>query len=147
MRVCVRVHVCVVCIKPLHISLHDVRHHSLCAPQSPIHTHHHPSTLILIHPHPPHHTPTHTPPPPRYEGQPHTLITKAKAQAEWGPEALDDFARYAYPISTDVWCMWSDDPTDWRPVNHSCDPNCWFGGMWGLGAVLLKHSLLLWRCF
>lgn len=69
----------------------------------------------------------------RYEGTPHTLISRAKVEEEWGPGALRDFARYAYPISDDVWCMWSDDPADWRPVNHSCDPNCWFGGAQSIG--------------
>lgn len=61
-------------------------------------------------------------------------------EAEWGPGALRDFARYAYPISDDVWCMWSNDPADWRPVNHSCDPNCWFGGAWTVvGESVVLH--------
>lgn len=25
--------------------------------------------------------------------------------------------------------MWSDKPTDWKPLNHSCDPNTWFVGL------------------
>lgn len=73
---------------------------------------------------------------------PHTLISRAKVEAEWGPEALSDFARYAYPISDDVWCMWSDDPADWRPINHSCDPNCWFGGRCGGRLPInVRHTL------
>ena len=25
--------------------------------------------------------------------------------------------------------MWSDDPEDWRPINHSCDPTAWLDGL------------------
>jgi hypothetical protein len=25
--------------------------------------------------------------------------------------------------------MWSDKPTDWKPLNHGCDPNTWLVGL------------------
>jgi len=25
--------------------------------------------------------------------------------------------------------MWSNKPSEWRPMNHSCDPNLWFIGL------------------
>jgi hypothetical protein len=25
--------------------------------------------------------------------------------------------------------MWSDDPTRWIPINHSCEPNSWLDGL------------------
>lgn len=25
--------------------------------------------------------------------------------------------------------MWSPNSTDWKPINHSCDPNCWIEGL------------------
>jgi D-alanine-D-alanine ligase len=25
--------------------------------------------------------------------------------------------------------MWSDDPEQWKPLNHSCDPNTWLTGL------------------
>jgi hypothetical protein len=33
------------------------------------------------------------------------------------------FRRYAFPLSDDVYVLWSDDPAEWAPMNHSCDPN------------------------
>jgi len=25
--------------------------------------------------------------------------------------------------------MWDIDPSNWKPINHSCDPNAWFEGL------------------
>ena len=25
--------------------------------------------------------------------------------------------------------MWSKRPEDWKPINHSCDPNAWLAGL------------------
>ena len=35
------------------------------------------------------------------------------------------FRRYAWPLTDEVHALWSDDPEQWRPINHSCDPNTW----------------------
>jgi D-alanine-D-alanine ligase len=32
-------------------------------------------------------------------------------------------------MSDEVWAMWSPDPEDWKPINHSCDPSAWFEGL------------------
>lgn len=67
-----------------------------------------------------------------YEGKGHTLISRSKVQREWGAADKESFDRYAYPISDDVWAIWSENPDDWRPINHSCDPNAWLvGECWG----------------
>ena len=29
----------------------------------------------------------------------------------------------------DLHVLWSADPEDWRPINHSCDPNTWLDGL------------------
>jgi hypothetical protein len=37
--------------------------------------------------------------------------------------------RSAWPITDEVWVTWSRDPEEWRPINHSCDPNAWIDGL------------------
>jgi D-alanine-D-alanine ligase len=39
------------------------------------------------------------------------------------------FDRYAWPLAGDLHVTWSKDPDDWRPINHSCDPNTWLEGL------------------
>lgn len=28
-----------------------------------------------------------------------------------------------------TWVIWSPDPEDWLPINHSCDPCAWLDGL------------------
>jgi len=37
--------------------------------------------------------------------------------------------RYAYKISGDIYRTWSRNSEEWRPINHSCDPNVWLDGL------------------
>ncbi|MBK9569859.1 MAG: SET domain-containing protein-lysine N-methyltransferase [Chitinophagaceae bacterium] len=39
------------------------------------------------------------------------------------------FRRYAYPVSEELFILWDDDPSEWAPQNHSCDPNTVFDGL------------------
>jgi D-alanine-D-alanine ligase len=39
------------------------------------------------------------------------------------------FRRYAYPVSEELFILWDEDPTEWAPQNHSCDPNTSFDGL------------------
>jgi len=63
------------------------------------------------------------------EGQPHYLVTRGHVERCWGERERGWFAEYAWPISDEVYVTWSPDPEDWRPVNHSCDPNAWLDGL------------------
>lgn len=65
----------------------------------------------------------------RYEEQPHVLVSKEHVRKHWNAAEKALFARYAYPISDEVYVMWSSAPEDWRPINHSCDPNAWLDGL------------------
>ena len=65
----------------------------------------------------------------RYEEQPHVLVTRSHVERHWDERRKDWFARYAWPLTDEVWVMWSDDPEAWRPVNHGCDPNAWLCGL------------------
>lgn len=63
------------------------------------------------------------------EGAAHNLVTLARVEAEWGEPHRSWFDRYAWPLTDEVWVTWSQDPEEWRPVNHSCDPNAWLDGL------------------
>jgi hypothetical protein len=32
-------------------------------------------------------------------------------------------------LTEEVWVTWSRDPEEWRPINHSCEPNAWLDGL------------------
>lgn len=39
------------------------------------------------------------------------------------------FKAYAYPLTDETWVTWSEDPADWLPLNHCCEPNAWLTGL------------------
>jgi len=63
------------------------------------------------------------------EMRPHTLVSLRSIQQTWEPERQQLFARHAYPLSDEVWVMLSNNPAEWTPINHSCDPNAWWSGL------------------
>ncbi len=65
----------------------------------------------------------------RYEEQPHVLVTRSHVERHWDERRKDWFARYAWPLSDEVWVMWSADPEAWWPLNHACDPTAWLDGL------------------
>jgi D-alanine-D-alanine ligase-like ATP-grasp enzyme len=65
----------------------------------------------------------------RYEEERHTLVTRSRVEAAWGPTERDWFLRYAWPLTDEVWVIWDRDPENWRPVNHSCEPTAWLSGL------------------
>ncbi len=65
----------------------------------------------------------------RYEEHSHILVTRKHVEHLWDERMSDWFARYAWPLTDDIWVMWSDKPDEWRPINHSCDPNAWLEGL------------------
>ncbi len=65
----------------------------------------------------------------RGEEQPHRLVTRRHARANWPPRELRWLEQYGYPLGDDVLVTWSSDPEQWAPINHSCDPNGWLEGL------------------
>jgi len=65
----------------------------------------------------------------RYEEQPHVLVSRAHVGRRWNAAQHALFAKYAYPITDEIYVMWSSDPEQWKPINHSCDPNAWLDGL------------------
>ena len=64
-----------------------------------------------------------------FEDEPHHIVTRAHVEANWDERRKSWFARYAWPLTDEVWVTWSDDPNEWRPFNHSCDPSAWLDGL------------------
>lgn len=65
----------------------------------------------------------------KWEEEAHHLVTKSEVERTWDQRHRDWFARYAWPLTDEVWVMWSADPAEWQPMNHSCDPNGWLEGL------------------
>jgi D-alanine-D-alanine ligase len=63
------------------------------------------------------------------EGAPHALVTRSWLEGRWGQENQGWARRFAWPLSDQVWATWPEDPEEWRPFNHSCDPNVWLDGL------------------
>lgn len=69
------------------------------------------------------------------EGRSQKIITKRFVEKNWNEDEKMHFRRYAYPVSEELFILWDDDPSEWAPQNHSCDPNTSFDG---LNVVTLK---------
>jgi len=65
----------------------------------------------------------------RFEDTPHTLVTRRHVEQHWTDPERDWFDAYAWPLTEEVWVTWEQDPEDWKPVSHSCDPNAWLTGL------------------
>lgn len=65
----------------------------------------------------------------RYEEQPHVLASRHEVERRWRGMKRQWFAQYAWPVTTELHVLWSDNPDQWRPINHACDPNTWLEGL------------------
>ena len=65
----------------------------------------------------------------RFEERPHHLATLSHAEASFGEPHRSWFRQYAWPLTDEVWVMWSEEPEDWMPLNHSCEPTGWLSGL------------------
>ncbi len=63
------------------------------------------------------------------EGRSQRIITKRFVEKNWNEEEKLHFRRYAYPVSEELFILWDEDPSEWAPQNHSCDPNTRFDGL------------------
>lgn len=57
------------------------------------------------------------------------LVTRRFVEERWSGEEKEIFARYAYPVSNEVFLLWDDNPSGWAPQNHSCQPNTAYQGL------------------
>jgi D-alanine-D-alanine ligase-like ATP-grasp enzyme len=60
------------------------------------------------------------------EEKPQFLVSKSEFECWNDPVKRSWVDKCAYPISDDVYVVWGENPIDWKPINHSCDPTAWF---------------------
>ncbi len=65
----------------------------------------------------------------KWEQEAHHLVSRSEVERTWDDRHKEWFARYAWPLTDEIWVMWSADPEEWRPMNHSCEPNAWLNGL------------------
>ena len=63
------------------------------------------------------------------EGRAQRLVSKSQVTAQWDAQAQAWFRQYAIPVTDELYLLWSQDPTEWLPLTHGCDPNAWFDGL------------------
>ena len=63
------------------------------------------------------------------------MVTRRYVAQHWDIREKEIFARYAYPLSKEVYLLWDDNPGNWAPQNHHCNANT---GYDGLNVVALK---------
>jgi D-alanine-D-alanine ligase-like ATP-grasp enzyme len=61
--------------------------------------------------------------------RPAFLVTRAHVERTWSHALKRWFREYAWPLTDEVHVMWSDRAEDWKPIDHSCDPNTWLDGL------------------
>ncbi len=57
------------------------------------------------------------------------IVTKKYVEQNWDNKAKENFKHYAYPLSDEVYILWDENPTNWAPQNHSCNPNTTYKGL------------------
>ena len=70
------------------------------------------------------------------EGRSQRLITRRHVEENWPEADKLVFRRYAYPLSNEVFLLWDDNPSEWAPQNHCCQPNTAYNG---LNVIALKQ--------
>jgi D-alanine-D-alanine ligase len=70
------------------------------------------------------------------EEMPQRIVTRRYVERYWNVKEKETFRKYAYPLSKEVFLLWDNNPANWAPQNHSCDPNTAYEG---LNVVALRH--------
>lgn len=65
----------------------------------------------------------------RGEEKPQRIVTKEYVEKHWNEDEKKLFRQYAYPVSNDVYILWDNNPSEWAPQNHSCEPNTEYRGL------------------
>ncbi len=63
------------------------------------------------------------------EGRPQRLVSKSQVTVQWNAQEQAWFRQYAIPVTDELYLLWSQDPAEWLPLTHACDPNAWFDGL------------------
>lgn len=71
------------------------------------------------------------------EGRSFAIVTRPFVEANWDDSMKKTFTEYAWPLDSEghVYAIWEKSPSRWRPINHSCDPNCIFATPHSLNVI------------
>lgn len=69
------------------------------------------------------------------------LVTRPYVERHWDGPLKKIFTEYAWPLDSEghVYAIWEEDPQRWRPINHSCDPNCIFAAPHSLNVIAARE--------
>ncbi len=65
------------------------------------------------------------------------IVTQSYVNKNWTVKELENFKKYAYPLSNEVFLLWDENPAGWAPQNHSCEANTVYKGL----NVVALHSI------
>jgi hypothetical protein len=57
------------------------------------------------------------------------LASRSHILESWPPDQIEVFRQYAMVVGNGVFMLWDEDPREWAPQNHSCDPNTAYSGL------------------
>jgi D-alanine-D-alanine ligase len=72
------------------------------------------------------------------EGKAHHLVSRSRMTAATNGQVRSRPPSHGWPLTDEVWVVWSPDPEEWRPVNHSCEPTAWLEGLDVVARVALS---------
>jgi D-alanine-D-alanine ligase-like ATP-grasp enzyme len=81
----------------------------------------------------------------RNEEMPTYLVSKEHVDKTWDEKKKLWFRQYCWPMNDSIFAMWKPEPSEWHPINHSCDPNLWLTGldMTARRAILVGEELTI----
>lgn len=68
------------------------------------------------------------------------IATKSFIENNWGEKDMENFRRYAYPVSNEVFLLWDENPANWAPQNHSCEANTKYKGLDVVASRFIKKE-------
>ncbi len=68
------------------------------------------------------------------------IVSKRFVDNNWGVNEKLIFAKYAYPVSKEVYLLWDNNPAEWAPQNHSCNANTGYKGLNVLALLPIKKG-------
>jgi len=74
----------------------------------------------------------------RGEERSQRIATKRHIESTWDEADMDQFRKYAYPVSNAVFLLWDESPRQWAPQNHSCNANTTYAGLNVIAKRLIK---------
>lgn len=65
----------------------------------------------------------------RHEDCNQAIVSRDYVRQQWPSLAQSWFGQYAWPLNQETYAIWSSNPEDWCPINHSCEPTAWLDGL------------------